>query len=118
MNALTTYLLDKKVLEPDTLYWITKHRKWCVLYGTTPQTIQRNEVIEYIELLVMQYQHKGTINTILDKIKWYYEYLIQKQQIKTNPFVYAQIESDKNRIFKQITSLLHVPNRYDTIPNH
>ncbi len=116
MKELTKYLLEKRVLENDTLYWITKHRKWCVLYGTTPQTIKRNEVIVYIEHLAMQYQHKETINTIVDKIKWYYEYLIQKGEIKRNPLNYTQIESDKNRIFKQITSLLNVPNRFEKLP--
>ena len=108
--------MEQNALERDTLYWITKHRKWCVLYGTTPQTIQRNEVIVYIELLAMQYQNRETINTILDKVQWYYKYLIQDHQIKTNPFTYKQIEGDKNRIFKQITSLLDVPNRYEKPP--
>ncbi len=113
MKEVTSYLLEKRVLENDTLYWITKHRKWCKSYGTTPETIKFNEVIVYVEDLTLQYQNQITVNMILRQVKWYYEYLLEHQKIKRNLFDHKYLAKEKRRIYAHITSLMSVPNRFD-----
>lgn len=97
----------------DTVYWINKHKKWCALHHINPKEITKTEIIAYIDHLVEQYYHKPTVNYIVDRVSFYYEYLIEQEQIQHNPFTDPSLQAEKQRVLQKATSMIYVPNRRD-----
>lgn len=113
MKAFTQYLLQKGIQASDIPYWVNKHRQWCVLYGTTPITIKFNEIVVYVEDLMFEYQSVETVNNIIVKVTYYYEYLLATKKIKRNLFSYQYLEKEKQRIYAHIQNIRHTPNYKD-----
>ena len=110
MKAFTLYLLHKGIDQPDIIYWVNKHRRWCQAYGTTPVTIKFNEIVVYVEHLMFQYQDSQVANNIIAKVTYYYDYLLACKKIRRNLFSYQYIEKEKQRIYAHITGCIKVPN--------
>jgi len=112
MREFAKHLCYQGKVRTDAIYWVNRHLKWCKNYRTTPKTIKFNEIVVYIEDLTLQYQCEETVNNIIDKVRLYYEYLLEHKKIKRNLFDNKYLEIEKREIFKHITSLLDVPNRF------